>query len=122
MGPEPGAGLKLIGMQIVVWVIQMLVYLAVFLAVGAILAAGFFGQGLSWPEVVESPRDLLPLVRPMIAPALLALLPLSFAYGVLIALMAAPAIRAARQLLDGTPSTPRPIVQDGLLADTLSTP
>lgn len=101
-----GQVLKLIGMHLIIWVIYVLAYLVLFAVVGAILVGSFLALGLTLPEVVEGPRDLAPLVEPMTGP-LLALIPvISLAYGGFIALMAAPAIRAARQLLDGLPLAP----------------
>jgi hypothetical protein len=98
-----GQVLKLIGMHLIIWVIYVLAYLVLFAVVGAILVGSFLALGLTLPEVIEGPRDLAPLVEPMTGP-LLALI--SLAYGGFIALMAAPAIRAARQLLDGLPLAP----------------
>ncbi len=101
-----GQVLKLIGMHLIIWVIYVLAYLVLFAVVGAILVGSFLALGLTLPEVIEGPRDLAPLVEPMTGP-LLALIPvISLAYGGFIALMAAPAIRAARQLLDGLPLAP----------------
>ena len=114
-----GQVLKLIAMHLVVWVLYMLTYLVVIVGAGAILVGGFLGQGLVWPDTIETPRDLLPLVRAMAVPLLATLPVLAFAYGVFIALMAAPAIRAARQLLDGVPAATKPT--DVPAPDTLQT-
>jgi hypothetical protein len=114
-----GQVLKLIAMHLVVWLLYMLTYLVVIVVVGAILIGGFLGQGLIWPDAIATPRDLLPIVRSMAVPLLATLPVLAFAYGVFIALMAAPSIRAARQLLDGVPAAPVPT--DVPAPDTLQT-
>jgi len=99
-----GQVLKLIGMNVLIWVIYFVSYLVFVLLIAAILIGSYFGQGLSWPETVTSSADLLPLVRPMTLP-LLATLPIfAFSFGAYIVLIAAPSIVAARQLLDGVPS------------------
>ena len=111
---------KLLGLNLVMWLIYMVGAILMYLIVGAILFAGFFGQGLSWPTDVQTAADLEPVVRPMIIPALIAVVPLSIGMGWIMALYAAPGVRAARQLLDGsTPAAPAPIVADAPPADTL---
>ena len=114
-----GQVLKLVGMHLVVWVLYVLTYLVVGVAIGAILIGGFVGQGLVWPEAVETPQDLLPIARAMAVPLVATVPVLAFAYGAFIALMAAPSVRAARQLLDGGPSEPRPTAASS--PDTLQT-
>ena len=109
---------KLIGLNLVVWVIHILIAVLMYAAVGAVLAAGFFGQGLVWPTDVESIADLEPLLQPMTIPALLAILPFSIGYGLNMTCYAAPGVVAARQLLDGAPVS-RPIAEDAPPADTL---
>ena len=109
---------KLIGLNLVVWLIYMVGLILLYAVVGGILAAGFFGQGLAWPSEVETVADLEPLFRSMIAPLAITALPVALGYGWIMALYAAPQIIAARQLLDGNPA-PAPIVEDAPPADTL---
>lgn len=105
---------KLVGLNVVIYLIYFGVYLAVGLAVLAILAAGFFAQGLTWPTDVQTPADLMPLVRSMIVPMLLTLPILALAYGVMMTLWAAPSVRATRLLLDNGPSAGDVRVSDAL--------
>ena len=109
---------KLLGLNLVIWVIYMVSALLMYAAVGGILAAGFFGQGLTWPRDIESIADLQPLFRPMLWPALATVIPFSLGFGWIMTLYAAPSIVAARQLLDGIPAT-HPIVEDAPPVDTL---
>lgn len=109
---------KLLGLNLVIWIIYMISAILMYAAVGAILAAGFFGQGLVWPHDIDSVADLEPLLRPMLLPALGAVIPMSLGFGWMMALYAAPGVVAARQLLDGVPA-PAPIVEDAPPADTL---
>jgi hypothetical protein len=114
---------KLVGLNLVVWVIYMLSFILMYAVVGGLLFAAFVGQGLTWPDSIDTLADLEPMIRPMIIPALLALIPLSLGYGWAMALYAAPGVRAARQLLDGVPAAPAPaMAQDEPPADTLQTP
>ncbi|WP_428152299.1 hypothetical protein [Brevundimonas sp.] len=108
---------KLIGLNLIVWIIYTVSLILMYAAVGGILAAGFFGQGLEWPTV-HSLADLEPVFRPMIAPLALTTFPLAFGIGWMMALYAAPGVTAARQLLDGAPA-PTPIVEDAPPVDTL---
>ena len=109
---------KLIGLNLVVWVIYMVGLILLYAVVGGILAAGFFGRCLLWPSGLETVADLEPLFRSMIAPLAITALPVALGYGWIMALYAAPQIIAARQLLDGNPA-PAPIVEDAPPADTL---
>lgn len=109
---------KLLGLNLVIWVIYMVSGILMYAAVGGILAAGFFGQGLVWPSHIESIAELQPLFRPMLLPALATAIPFSLGFGWVMTLYAAPSIIAARQLLDGVPA-PTPIVEDGPPVDTL---
>ena len=102
---------KLFGLNLVVWLIYMLAAIATYGLAAAVLFGSFYAQGLTWPQTIESAVDLEPLVRPMILPALLTLIPFSLMFGWVMALYAAPGIVAARQLLDGVPST-APIIED----------
>ena len=112
---------KLIGLNLIVWVIYMLSVILTYGVVGGVLAAGFFGQGLAWPETVRSLADLEPVLRPMLAPIALTAIPLALGMGWVMALYAAPGVVAARQLLDGVPA-PAPIVEDAPPVDTLQPP
>ncbi len=114
-----GQVLKLVGLHLVIWVIYMLIYVVVFALVGAILVGGFMALGLTWPDTIETPRDLPPLVGAMTVPLAAVIPVLALAYGMFIALMAAPTIRAARQLLDGVPVASAPT--DTSPSDTLQT-
>ena len=109
---------KLIGLNLIVWVIYMLSAILMYAVVGGVLAAGFFGQGLAWPEAVHSLADLEHVFRPMMAPLALTAIPLALGMGWMMALYAAPGVMAARQLLDGVPA-PAPIVEDAPPVDTL---
>ncbi len=101
---------KLLGLNLVVWLIYMVAAILAYVLVGGVLLGGFLGQGLDWPTDIQSAADLEPVVRPMIVPAILAALPLAFGMGWLMTLYAAPHVVAARQLLDGVPAAP----EDGL--------
>ena len=109
---------KLIGLNLLVWLIYMISAILLYAVVGAILVGAFFGQGLSWPADVQSTADLEPVFRPMILPLVLTAIPFALGFGWIMALYAAPNIIAARQLLDGVPA-PAPIVQDAPPTDTL---
>jgi len=109
---------KLIGLNLIVWVIYMLSVILMYALVIGVLATGFFGQGLTWPSDVESLADLAPFVQPMTIPALLAVIPFALGYGWMKALYVAPGVVAARQLLDGVPTT-GPIIEDAPPVDTL---
>lgn len=109
---------KLIGLNVVVWILYMLSAIVMYALVAGILAAGFFGQGLSWPAEIETPADLEPIFRPMILPLALTVIPFALGFGWIMALYAAPSVIAARQLLDGVP-VPAPIIEDAPPADTL---
>jgi hypothetical protein len=111
---------KLIGLNLVVWVIYMVSAILMYAVVIGILAAAFFGQGLVWPADVQTIADLEPVFRPMIAPLVVTAIPFAIGFGWVMALYAAPGVVAARQLLDGVP-TPTPIVEDAPPADTLQT-
>lgn len=92
---------KLIGLNLAVWVLTMVITLLVYGLCAGIVIGAFFAQGLTWPQNLETLGDLQPLVRPMIVPAIVAVLPLTFFAGWTMALYAGPQVRAARQLLDG---------------------
>lgn len=109
---------KLLGLNLVVGVIYMIAAILMYAVAIAILAAGFFGQGLTWPADIDSHADLEPIIRPMIYPALAIIIPLAFGFGWIMTLYAAPSVVAARQLLDGVPAS-TPIVEDAPPADTL---
>lgn len=115
-----GQVLNLLGLNLLKWLISIVMSLALYLVVGAILVAGYFGQGLSWPSPVETVADLAPLARSMLIPGAVALIPFVLFYGWAIALTSAPAIVAARQLLDGAPVRPTQPVAD--LPPIVSTP
>lgn len=109
---------KLIGLNLLVWLIYMVSVLLLYAVVAAILVGAFFGQGLSWPVDVQSTADLEPIFQPMIAPLAVTAIPFALGFGWVMALYAAPGVIAARQLLDGVPA-PAPIVQDAPPTDTL---
>lgn len=114
---------KLAGLNLVLWIINLLSVIPFYALAGAILAAGFFGQGLIWPTRIETLSDLEPVIRPMMVPALVALIPLAFHSGWIRALQTAPGVRAARQLLDGTPAAgSAAIARDAPPSDKLQTP
>ncbi|WP_269516275.1 hypothetical protein [Brevundimonas subvibrioides] len=114
-----GQVLKLIGMNLLVWLIYILSYLVFVTIVAAILVGGFFGQGLVWPSVVDSPLDLMPLVRSMTIPFLATLPIFALSFGFYMSLITAPSIVAARQLLDGAPLPAAPVVADAAVGDGL---
>lgn len=114
-----GQVLKLIGMNVLIWIIYMLAYIGMIAIIAAIVVGGFFGQGLEWPSVVDSPLDLMPLVRPMTIPVLATLPILIVSFGSCMGLITAPSVVAARQLLDGTPLRPVPAVADVVPGDRL---
>lgn len=97
---------KLLGLNLLTWLISIVVGLGLYLVIGAILVAGVFGLGLSWPQAVETPADLIPLARRLLVPGAVVLIPLALYQGWVLALNAAPAIVAARQLLDGVAVSP----------------
>ncbi|MFC5343286.1 hypothetical protein ACETK8_07600 [Brevundimonas staleyi] len=109
---------KMIGLNLLVWLIYMISVILMYAVVGGILAAGFFGQGLSWPSDVRTVADLEPVFRAMIAPLALTGIPQAMGFGWVMALYAAPNVVAARQLLDGVPA-PAPMAEDAPPADTL---
>ena len=111
---------KLLGLNLVVWLIYMVSLILMYALAGAILVGSFFGQGLQWPAQVESYADVQPLIQAMIVPALVTLIPFSIVFGWVMALYAAPGVVAARQLLDGVPTAPvGPILEDAPPVDTL---
>lgn len=109
---------KLIGLNVVVWIIYMLSAILMYVVIGGILAAGFFGQGLTWPSDIRTVADLEPVFHPMLLPLAVTTIPFAIGFGWIMALYAAPNVIAARQLLDGVP-TPVPIAADAPPADTL---
>ena len=109
-----GQVLKLLGLNVLIWVVYVLGMIAFYGVAVGIVVGGFFGQGLEWPSTIASGADLEPLLQPMIVPGLLALLPMSLGFGWVMTLYAGPAVVAARQLLDGAP-----IVEDARPADTI---
>lgn len=94
---------KLVGLHLLIWLTYMIGLIVIYAVVGGILAAGFFSQGLTWPSQVERVADVMPMLRAMIAPALLAVVPLALGFGWMMAMYVAPGVTAARQLLDGAP-------------------
>lgn len=111
---------KLLGLNLVVWLIYMVSLILMYALAGAILVGSFFGQGLEWLAQAESYADVQPLVQAMIVPALATLIPFSIVFGWVMALHTAPVVVTARQLLDGVPTTPLgPIVEDAPPIDTL---
>lgn len=110
---------KLLGLNLLKWLISIPVALALYAIVAAILAGAFFGQGLTWPAQLQTVADLEPLFRAMLPAGGVALIPAAGFYGFYLALNAAPSIVAARQLLDGVPVPPTPIVADATSGDGL---
>lgn len=96
---------KLIGLNLLVYVINCVSMLLIYAVVGGILIAGFLGQGLQWPSEVNGFADVEPVLRAMVLPGVVALVPLTFAMGWMMSLYASPAVVVARQLLDGAPIT-----------------
>ena len=117
-----GQVLKLLGLNVLIWLIYMICYIALALVVAAILIGGFFAQGLTWPQNVQHPQDLMPIVQPMLIPLAATVPVFAFGYGAYMALVSAPFVRAARQLLDGAPVVRPDIGQDAAPEDTLQTP
>lgn len=109
---------KLIGLNLLVWVIYMVSLILMYAVVGGILVAGFLGQGLTWPSRVDAVADLGPVFGAMTGPLALTAIPLAFGFGWIMVLYATPNVIAARQLLDGVPA-PAPIVEDAPPIDTL---
>lgn len=107
---------KLIGLNVLVWLIYVISLVLLYAVVGAILVGAFFSQGLSWPIDIRSAADLEPVFRPMLAPLALTAIPFAFGFGWVMTLYAAPNVVAARQLLDGVPA---PMPRDAPPADTL---
>ena len=99
---------KLLGMNLVIWVIYIISAILMYAVAIAILAGGFFGQGLAWPQDIESITDLEPVLKPMLLPLALTVIPFSLGFGWIMSLYAAPSVIAARQLLDGVPAAPAP--------------
>ncbi len=115
-----GQLLKLVGLNLAIWLIYMLAYILLAGVVAAILIGGFMAQGLVWPEQIDRVEDLMPVVRPMLIPMAVTVPIFAFGYGAYVALVAAPFVSAARQLLDGDPVPRAEAGRDG--ADTLQTP
>lgn len=111
---------KLIGLNLVVWVIYVISAILMYAVAIGILAGAFFGQGLTWPADIDTLADLEPIFRQMIAPLAVTAIPFAIGFGWVMALYAAPGVVAARQLLDGVPR-PAPIVEDAATPDTLQT-
>lgn len=109
---------KLIGLNLIVWLIYTLSTILIYAAVVAILVAGFVGQGLAWPTGVETVADLQPVFSAMLLPIALTAIPLSLGFGWIVTLYAVPGVVAARQLLDGAP-VERTIDEDAASVDTL---
>lgn len=114
-----GQAWKLLGLNLLKWLISIPMTLLLYAIVAAILAGGYFGQGLNWPQNVETLADLEPVFRAMLVPGAFALIPIAGFYGFYIALNAAPSIVAARQLLDGGSVPPAPVVADAGPGDAL---
>ncbi|CAL1692353.1 hypothetical protein MMB232_02518 [Brevundimonas subvibrioides] len=110
---------KLLGLNLLKWVISIPLTLGLYALVAAILAGAFFGQGLTWPADAQTVADLQPLFRAMLPAGAVALIPVAGFYGFYLAFSAAPSIVAARQLLDGVPVPPAPIVADAASGDGL---
>jgi hypothetical protein len=98
-----GHVLKLLGLYVLRWLVSILSAIVIYGIVGIVLAVGFFAQGLTWPDRIDTLADFEPLVRPMLVPAAVALLPAALGWGFAFALSAGPLVVAARQLLDGSP-------------------
>lgn len=109
---------KLIGMNLVVWLIYTVSVILMYAMVGGILVGSFFGLGLTWPSEVNTVADLEPVFRAMIAPIAVTAIPLALGFGWIMALCAAPCVVAARQLLDGV-RAPASIARDAPSTDTL---
>lgn len=107
-----GQVFRLLGLNLLRWLIGMAGGLLLWLIIATILVTGFVAQGLSWPTEIASLYDLAPLARPMAVPGAIALIPIVIFYGWYMALVAVPFMVAARQLLDGgpvkAPDTPPP--------------
>lgn len=98
-----GQVLKLLGLYVLRWLVSILSAIVIYGIVGIVLAVGFFAQGLTWPDRIDTLADFESLVRPMLVPAAVALLPAALGWGFAFALSAGPLVVAARQLLDGSP-------------------
>lgn len=98
-----GQTLKLMALNLAVWLIYMLVYAVVGGIVAAILIGGFFASGAAWPDEPQTIGDVLEIVKPMTGWVVLAFLPLTLFAGWAIAFTAGALTSAARQLADGAP-------------------
>lgn len=98
-----GQTLKLMALNLAIWLIYMLVYVVVGGIVAAILISGFFASGAEWPGEPQTVGDILAVVEPMMGWIALAFLPLTLFAGWAIAFTAGALTSAARQLADGAP-------------------
>ncbi len=98
-----GQTLKLMALNLAVWVIYMLVYVVVGGIVAAILIGGFFASGGAWPDEPQTVGDLLAVVQPMMGWIVLAFVPLTLFAGWAISFTAGALTSATRQLADGAP-------------------
>lgn len=98
-----GQTLKLMALNLAVWLIYMLVYAVVGGVVAAILIGGFFASGAAWPGEPQTVGDILAVVEPMMGWIILAFVPLTLFAGWAIAFTAGALTSAARQLADGAP-------------------
>lgn len=112
-----GQTLRLMALNLAVWVIYMLVYAVVGAIVAAILIGGFFASGAVWPGEPKTLGEVLALARPMAGWIALAFVPLTLFGGWAISFTAGALTSAARQLADGAPVAPA-VPQTGN-ADTL---
>lgn len=98
-----GQTLKLMALNLAVWLIYMLVYVVVGGIVAAILIGGFFASGAAWPGEPQTVGDIQAVVEPMMGWIALAFVPLTLFAGWAIAFTAGALTSAARQLADGAP-------------------
>lgn len=99
-----GQTLKLMALNLAIWVIYLLAYIVVGVVVGAILVGGFFVSGAVWPEDPQTPADVFSALKPMIGWTIPAVIPLTLFAGWAISFTAGTLTSAARQLADGAPA------------------
>ena len=96
-----GQTLRLMALNLAIWLVFMAVYVLVGIIVAAILIGGFFASGAVWPEDPQTPAEVLAALKPMIGWAVLAFVPLTLFAGWAISFTAGALTSAARQLADG---------------------
>jgi hypothetical protein len=96
-----GRTAKLVGLNLLIFLIYYLVSVATVVVIGGVLVVGFFATGGVWPRNPGSFNDIIAAVRPMAPWAALAMLPFVVLTGWCVAFWAGALTTAARQLADG---------------------